>query len=73
MQTREQIDAIEVKATKIRIFSADYQKYELWSTGEVLALCATIRELREVLDHVVAERDANNIGVLEQEIEDARK
>ncbi len=49
MLTRGQVAEIAAKAEKIRIFAADYQKYELWESSTMSALCATVRELRELV------------------------
>lgn len=49
MLTREQVDELARKYDKIRIFSAEYQFHERGDAEHIVNLCATIRELRELL------------------------
>ena len=49
MLTMQQVNDLATSAEKTKIFSADYQKTERRQAERILELCATIRELRALM------------------------
>ncbi len=52
MLTTQQVRDLATNAEKTKIFSADHERTERRQAERILDLCATVRELREVLEEV---------------------